>query len=110
MYGEGIVIHQTCQKWFVKFRAGDFWLDDVPLSSRSVEDDSDQVQILTENNQHYTTKKIAEVFKLFKSGIENNLHRLNYANHFDVWVPQKLSEKKTQNILTIFSHVISTET
>ena len=110
MYGEGTVTHQTCQKWFVKFHAGDFWLDDVPLSSRSVEDDSDQVQILTENNQHYTTKEIADVLKLFKSGIENNLHQLSYVNHFDVWVPQKLSEKKPQNFLTIFSHVISTET
>ena len=27
VYGEGAVIDQTCQKWFVKFRAGDFSLD-----------------------------------------------------------------------------------
>ena len=27
--GEGAVTDQTCQKWFVKFRAGDFSLDDA---------------------------------------------------------------------------------
>ena len=50
MYGEGAMADQTCQKWFVKFRAGDFSPDDVPQSGRPVEVDSDQIKTLTENN------------------------------------------------------------
>ena len=46
MYGEGAVTDQTCQKWFVKFRAGDFSLDDAPWSGRPVEVDSDQIETL----------------------------------------------------------------
>ena len=34
----------TCQKWFEKFPAGDFSLDDVPLSDRPVEVDRDQIK------------------------------------------------------------------
>ena len=30
VYGEGAVTDQTCQKWFVKFCARDFSLDNVP--------------------------------------------------------------------------------
>ena len=30
VYGEGAVTDQICQKWFAKFRAGDFSLDDAP--------------------------------------------------------------------------------
>ena len=30
VYGEGAVTDQICQKWFVKFRAGDFTLDNAP--------------------------------------------------------------------------------
>ena len=30
IFGEGAVTDETCQKWFVKFRAGDFSLDDAP--------------------------------------------------------------------------------
>ena len=30
MYGEGAVTDQRYQKWFVKFHAGDFSLDDTP--------------------------------------------------------------------------------
>ena len=50
MYGEGVVTDQTCQKWFAKFRAGDFLLDDAPRLGRPVEVDSDQIKTLIENN------------------------------------------------------------
>ena len=41
VYGEGVVTNQTCQKWFAKFPAGDFSLDDTLWSGRQVEVDSD---------------------------------------------------------------------
>ena len=40
-YGEGAVTDQTCQKWFVKFCAGDFLLDNAPQLGRPGEADSD---------------------------------------------------------------------
>ena len=84
-------------KWFAKFRAGDFLLDNVPQSGRSVEVDSDQMETLTENNQRYTTRNIADILKISKSSVENHLHQLGYVNHFDVWVPRKLSENNLLN-------------
>ena len=54
MYGEGVVTDRTCQKWFPKFCAGDFSLDDT------VEVDSDQIETLIENNQRYTMREIAD--------------------------------------------------
>ena len=103
VYGKGTVTDRTCQKWFVKFHAGDFLLDDAPWSGRPVEADRDQIETLTENHQHYTTREIADILKISKSSVENHLHKLGYVNHFDVWVPQKLSEK---TFLTVFPHAI----
>ena len=54
VYGEGAVTDWMSQKWFVKFCAGDFLLDDAPRLGRAVEVDSNQIETLTENNQHYT--------------------------------------------------------
>ena len=45
VYGEGAVTDRTCQKWFEKFCAGDFSLDDAPRLGRPVEVDSNQVDI-----------------------------------------------------------------
>ena len=50
VYGEGAVTNRMCQKWFVKFCAGDFSLDGAPWSGRPVEIDSNPVETLIENN------------------------------------------------------------
>ena len=52
-----------CQKWFAKFRAGDFSLDNAPRLGRPVEVDSDQIKTLIENNQRYTTQEIDDILK-----------------------------------------------
>ena len=57
------VTDRTCQKWFAKFRAGVFSLDDAPRWGGPGEVDSDQ----TENAQHYTTQETVNIPKISKS-------------------------------------------
>ena len=85
---------RMCQKWFAKFCAGNFSLDDAPLSGRPVEVDSDQIETIIENNQCYTTWEIADILKISKSSVENHLPQLGYVNCCDICVPHKLSKKK----------------
>ena len=40
---------------------------DAPWSSRSVEVDNDQIEALTESDQHYATQEIACILKICKS-------------------------------------------
>ena len=104
VYGEGAVIDRMYQKWFAKFCAGDFSLDDDPRSGRPVEVDSDQIETLIENNKHYTMQEVAGILKISRSNAKNHLHLLGFVNRFDVWVPHKLSEK---NLLDpVFPHGI----
>ena len=67
VYGEGAVTDWMCQKSFAKFRAGDFSLDNAPWSGRPAEVESNQIETLIENNQHYTMWEIAEILKISKS-------------------------------------------
>ena len=53
VYGEGAVTDQMCEKWFAKFRAGDFSLDDASRLGRPAEVDRDQIETLIENSQCY---------------------------------------------------------
>ena len=68
VYGEGAVIDQMCQKWFVKFSDGDL----SPQSGWPVKVDNDQTEILTENNQNDTTWEIVDIFKISKSNAEKS--------------------------------------
>ena len=72
VYGEGAVTGRMCQKWFAKFRAGDFSLDDAPQSGRPGEVDSDQIETLTENNQRYTTWEKADILNISNEVIGEN--------------------------------------
>ena len=45
----------------MKFRTGDFSLDDALWSGRPVEVDSDQIETLIENNQHSTIWERANI-------------------------------------------------
>ena len=44
--GEGAMTDRTCQKWFRKFHARDFSLDDAPWLGRPAEADSGRSEIL----------------------------------------------------------------
>ena len=67
VYGESAVTDWTHQKWFAKFLAGNFSLDDAPRSVRPVEVDGNQIKTLTENNQRYAIQETANIFKISKS-------------------------------------------
>ena len=67
VYREGAVTDWTCQKWFAKFCARDFSLDDAPWLGRPVEVDSNQIEALIENNQHSTMQETGDILKISKS-------------------------------------------
>ena len=66
VFGDGAVTDRMCQKWFVKFCAGDFSLDNAPGSGRQVEVDSNQIKTLIENNQCSTKWELADTLKISK--------------------------------------------
>ena len=51
----------------MKFCAGNFSRDNVPWLVKQVEVDSNQIETLIENNQHYTTWEIVDILKISKS-------------------------------------------
>ena len=67
MYGEGAVTGRMCQKWFAKFRAADFSLEDAPQSDRPVEVDSKRIKMVIGNKQCSPMRDMADIFKISKS-------------------------------------------
>ena len=93
VYGEGAMTDQMCQKWLANFYVGGFSLDDTPQSGRPVEVDSNQIETLIENDQHYTMHKIANILKMSRS-IQLLMKMKNVS--FILWKKTKLSFSPTQ--------------
>ena len=91
VYGKGSVTDWMCQKWFAKFHAGDFFLNDAPQLGRPVE--VDKTKTLIENNQQYTTWEIANILRVSRSSTENRWHQFGYGSCFDVWAPLKWKKR-----------------
>jgi len=75
VYGEGAIAERTVRKWFAKFKAGDFNLDQERLSRPSTTDE-DQIKTLIENNPRYTTRKLAKMLNISKSIIHEHFMKL----------------------------------
>ena len=71
-------------------------------SGRPVEVDSNQIETLIENSQHYITWETEDMLKIPKSSFENHLQQLGYVNSFDVCVPLK-QKKKEKTLLDSIS-------
>ena len=88
VYGEGAVTDQTCQKWFAKFVLEiALWMM-LHCQDRPVEVDSNQIQILIENNQRSATQEIADILKTSKSIkllVKMKMYLSFYRKKMDFW-------------------------
>ena len=80
VYGEGAVTDGKEQKWFVKFHAGNFSLEDALQSGRPAEEDSDQMQTMRTIN--FIPRKRQPTYSEYPS--QPNENQLGYVSCFDV--------------------------
>lgn len=92
VYGDYALQERQCQRWFTKFRAGDFDLNDAPRSGRPTKVDDNKIKALIESNPHYTTREIAETLNVHHSSVHDHLKKLGYVSKLDTWVPHELKE------------------
>ena len=73
VYGENAVAESTVRKWFAKFKANNFNLEDAPRSGRPSTIDDDQIMALIETNSHYTTRDIANILCIYRIALFTNI-------------------------------------
>lgn len=92
VYGEECLTERQCQRWFARFRSGDFDLEDTPRSGRPTEVDDDKIKAMIETNRRSTTREIAEKLGISHTSVENHLKQLGFVNKLDIWIPHELKE------------------
>lgn len=106
VYGEDAVTESTVRRWFVKFRAGNFDLEDADRPGRPSAVDDDQIKVQIETNPRLTTREIAEAVGVPKSTVHDHLVKLGYISRYDIWVPHNLSEKNCMDRFSICDMLI----
>ena len=109
VYGENVITARTCQKWFSKFREGDFSLKDSDRSGRPSTVNAHDIIALIEKRQCRTTREISEMLDISQTSVVDHLGKLGYISRYDTLVPHKLSEKNINDRLSVLQIIVETE-
>ncbi len=81
----------NCEKWFARFRSGEFDLEDRPRSGRPTEVDIDALRNLVEADPKLSSRELATTLGTSHTTVLNHLHEMGKVNKCGVWVPHQLS-------------------
>jgi histone-lysine N-methyltransferase SETMAR len=90
--GEDIVKQRTVQNWYIKFKSGDFDLEDKERSGRPNEFENEAVVNVLASNPSATAEDIADSLNCTARTIRYRLQKMGYTCKLDKWVPYQLSD------------------
>ena len=91
VYGSSTVSEKTVQKWFRRFRDGDYSCEDTPRSGRPTEFDAQALKSLVESDPKVTVRELAERMKAPKSSIHFHLVKMGKTCKYGIWLPHELT-------------------
>jgi len=101
IYGEDTLSKSAARKWFVRFRAGNFYVKDEPRSDRPITEKSDEIMVKVERDKHVSTVEIARELGIDHKTVSNHLHKAGYKKKLDVCVPHELSVRNMMDRINI---------
>lgn len=105
--GQGCVSEATTKRWFVRFRNGDFSLQDRTKPGRPVELDLERLKQLIEADPRLTTRCLASELGSVHGTIEYHLHEMGKTSKLGVWVPHELSASQLAQRADICMNLLS---
>ncbi|XP_043496419.1 histone-lysine N-methyltransferase SETMAR-like [Polistes fuscatus] len=88
---------RKCQRWFSKFKSGNFDLSDSYRSGRPSALDNDVLRAEVEANPYQTIEELSNSLNQPWSTIQEHLKQIGKVSRAGVWVPHNLSEQNKAN-------------
>lgn len=86
VYGNEILSVSQCQRWFLKFRTGNYSLTDKSREGRPVEFDDDLLRRTVEHNPSVTVGELSDTLNARHSTVHRHLKTLGYVSKLGKWV------------------------
>lgn len=86
VYGEDTLTISTAQKWFARFRAGNFDVKDAPRSCRPITEKTNEILELIHENPQISVRSIADELNIGQTTVLRHLHEAGFTKKHDVWV------------------------
>ena len=103
VYGQHALAEQTCQKWFARFKTGDFGLENEerPVQPKKFEDE--ELEALLDEDYCQTQKELAESLGVTQAAISERLKAVGYTRKQGNWVRHQLKPRDAERRIILFN-------
>lgn len=107
VYGRDSITERTTQKWFSRFRDGNFDLNDTERAGRPVTFDEELLNKLIHEDPRHSTRELAEQMNCHHSTVAEHLHSMGKVQKFGAWVPYVLNDNIRNQRSTIVAGLLA---
>ena len=87
VYGEHVLAERTCQKWFARFKSGNFGLEDEECPGQPKKFEDEELEALLDEDCCQTQEELAESLGVTQAAISKRLKAAGYIQKQGNWVP-----------------------
>ena len=94
--GEHALAERTWQKWFARFKSGDFGLEDEECPEQSKKFQDEELEALLDEDCCHTQEELAESLGVSQAAISKRLKAAGYIQKQGNWVPHELKPREVK--------------
>ena len=96
VYVEHALAEWTCQKWFARFKSGDFGLEDEERPEQLKKFEDEELEALLDEDCCQTQEELAESLGVTQADISKRLEAAGYNQKQGNWVPHELKPRDVE--------------
>ena len=94
VYGEHALAERACQKWFARFKSGDFGLEDEERHGQPKKFENEELEVLIDEDCCQTQEELAESLGVTQTDISKRLKAAGYIQKQGNWVPHEFKPRE----------------
>ena len=96
VYGEHALPERACQKWFARFKSGDFGLDDEERPGQTKKFEDEELKALLNEDCCQTQEELAVSLGVTQAAISKGLKAAGYIQKQGNWVPHEFQPRDVE--------------
>lgn len=105
-FGPATVNQRMVQRWFKRFRQGDYALEDEDGRGRPSKVDNDKLKKTIEADTSKSTREVGAVLEVDHATVVRHLNEIGKVKKMDKWVPHELCEKQKNRRFEVASSLL----
>lgn len=96
VYGDHALAERTCQKWFARFKSGNFDLEDEERPGQPKKFEDEELEALLDEDPSQTQEELANTLGVAQQTISDRLKAMGMIRKVGHWVPYQLKPRDVE--------------